>query len=53
MYWIIVLFCLVAINFLLLKYSSNNCNTKTISKKPKLNFPEKNNLISQPAMADK
>ncbi len=53
MFWIITLFVLITINFLLLRFSCNNCNTKTISKKPKFNLPEKNELITQPIMADK
>lgn len=53
MYWILIIGLLIFINFLLLRFSCNSCNTKTISQKPKLNMPEKNNLISQPVMADK
>lgn len=53
MIWIVILSSLLIINFLLLKFSCNNCETKTISKKPQLNLPDKNDLISQPTMADK
>ena len=53
MIWIIILSSLLIVNFLLLKFSCNNCDSKTISKKPQLNLPDKNGLISQPAMADK
>ena len=53
MYWIIIISFLIILNFLLLKFSCNNCEKEHISKKPKLNMPEKSDLMAQPAMADK
>jgi hypothetical protein len=53
MIWILLVFGLVILNVLLLKFSCNDCETKAYIKKPKLNMPEKNDLINQPSMADK
>jgi hypothetical protein len=52
-YILIVLVVLIAINFLLLKFSSNDCVSTKNKTTKKVNMPERNTLISQPAMADK
>lgn len=52
-YILATLFVLILINFLLLKFSSNDCESKENKKSKKVNMPERNSLITQPAMADK
>lgn len=53
MIWIFVISALVFLNVLLLKFSCNNCDISETRRKPRLNMPEKNDLITQPVMADK
>jgi len=53
MFWIFIIIALVASNIFLLIFSSNECESSQLSKKPKFNMPEKNDLITQPIMADK
>jgi hypothetical protein len=53
MIWIFLALGLIVINLLLLKFSSNDCEIRTKKRKPKLNMPEKNELIPRPLMADK
>ncbi len=54
MYYILTaLIILISINFLLLKYSSNSCEVAQKKETKKVNMPERNNYIPQPAMADK
>ena len=54
MYYILIaLAILITINFLLLKFSCNDCDSTQNKTTKKVNMPERNSLISQPAMADK
>ena len=54
MVWIItIISVLVLINFILLKFSCNECEVSIKTKKPKFNNPVKNNIIRQPLMAEK
>jgi len=53
MVWLFIILCLVAINVLLLIFSSNECESSQKPTKPKLNMPKKNDIIVQPLMADK
>ena len=53
MIWIFLISALVILNILLLIYSCNDCETSLKRRKPRLNMPEKNDLITQPLMADK
>ena len=54
MAWIIsIISVLVLINFVLLKFSCNECEVSPKTKKPKFNNPVKNNIIRQPLMAEK
>lgn len=53
MYIIITLTILILINFILLKFSSNSCDSTEIKREKRVNMPERNEMISQPAMADK
>jgi hypothetical protein len=54
MAWIILIISvLIFINFILLKYSCNECEVSKKTNKPKFNKPAKNNIIGQPLMAEK
>jgi len=54
MVWIIaIISVLVLVNFILLKFSCNECEVSTKAKKPKFNNPVKNTIIRQPLMAEK
>jgi hypothetical protein len=53
MIWIFLASGLIILNILLLKFSCNDCEVKPKKNKPRLNMPEKNDLIPRPLMADK
>lgn len=53
MIWIFLISALVILNIVLLKFSCNDCETTETTRKPRLNMPKKNDLITQPLMADK
>ena len=54
MVWIItIIAALVLVNFILLKFSCNECDVSVKVKKPKFNNPVKNDVIRQPLMAQK
>jgi len=54
MTWILsIISVLILINFVLLRFSCNECEVSKKTKKPKFNSPVKNKIIRQPLMAEK